>query len=202
MLELYEKFNVNKKHTFIGLFKEIKKKFNPKRVIYPGCYVHITPSLIFSDVTYIDSFKKTDKFFENEEVISFIRKNKEYAKETKINFYHQDYYDKLPEKSESFDCVISLYSGFIGQAVKEYIKKGGILVCNDSHGDASMASIDSDYELIGIFKRITDENYSISDNNLDEYLIPKKKIDKNELKKKMKGVDFTKSALGYIFRKK
>lgn len=202
MLNLYEKFNVDKEHTVIGLFRKIKQKFNPKKVIYPGCYVHITPSLIFSDVTYIDSFKDTNKFYENEEVSEFINQKKEYEKEANIEFIHQDYTKELPLKTESFDLVLSFFGGFVGQATKKYLKKGGILVCNDSHGDASMASIDPDYELIAVFERITDDKYKISDNNLDEYLIPKKKIDKNELEKKMKGVNFTKSSSGYIFRKK
>jgi len=202
MLDLYKKFNVDKGHTFIGLFREIKQKFNPKKVIYPGCYVHITPSLIFSDVTYVDSFKGTNKFFESEEVISFIKKNKEYEDEVNIQFIHQDYTKKLPLETESYDLILSFFGGFVGKATKKYLKKGGILVCNDSHGDASMASIEPDYELIAIYERISDEDYSILDENLKKYLIPKKKIDKNNLGKKMKGVDFTKSASGYIFRKK
>jgi len=202
MLKLYEKYHTSRKYTLIGLFKEIKKQFNPKRVLYPGCYVHITPSLVFSDVTYIDSFRDTDKFFKDLKVIEYINKNKEYKKKSKIKFYHQDYYDKIPEEFESFDCIISLYSGFIGQAVKRYLKKGGILVCNDSHGDASMASIDSDYELIAIFDKKSDENYIVSDDNLKDYLISKKKIKKKELKKLGKGLIYTKSPTGYIFKKK
>lgn len=202
MLELYKKFNVDKEHTLIGLFREINQKFNPKKVIYPGCYVHITPSLIFSDVTYVDSFKDTNKFFDNEEVIAFVNKKKEYEEKAKIKFIHQDYTKELPLDKESFDLILSFFGGFVGQATKKYLKKGGILVCNDSHGDASMASIDYDYELIAVYSRISDDNYAILDENLGGYLIPKKKIDKNELEKKMKGVIFTKSASGYIFRKK
>ena len=76
--------------------------------------------------------------------------------------------------SKEFDLVISQYAGFVGQAAKPYLKKGGLLVCNDSHADASMASIDPDFELIAIYRRKADDKFSISDKNLGEYLKPKK----------------------------
>jgi hypothetical protein len=80
MIELYKKYNSDKDYTSIGLFRELNKIFdNINRVLYPGCYVHITPSLIFSDVTYIDSYKNTYKFYESDEVKDFISKNKEYS---------------------------------------------------------------------------------------------------------------------------
>lgn len=48
------------------------------------------------------------------------------------------------------DLIISQYAGFVGQATKVYLKKGGILLCNDSHGDATLAYCDSDYEFVGV----------------------------------------------------
>jgi len=89
-------------------------------------------------------------------------------------------------------------------AVKRYLKKGGILTCNNSHGDASMASMDVDYELIAVYNRRTDEKFSISSKNLKEYLVPKKKVKvtKESLEKAMKGIQYTKSPSGYTFRKK
>ena len=204
MLELYKKNHIKKEYTSIGLFREIKKKFDPKRILYPGSYIHITPSLVFSDVTYVDSFKNTHRFFESLEVKNYIVKNKEYDEKPQYNFYHQNYLKDLPEELESFDVVISQYGGFVGQAVKKYLKGKGILVCNNSHGDASMASIDPDYELIAVYNRRTDEKFSISKKKLNEYLIPKKEITitKEFLEKTMKGIAYTKSPSGYIFRKK
>lgn len=204
MIELYNKHHLDKEYTLIGLFRKIKELYNPRRVLYPGCYVHITPSLIFSDATYIDSFRNTHKFYESAEVRDFIDKNKEYSDKANFKFYHQDYYKDIPEEIESYDVVISQYGGFVGQAVKKYLKKGGLLVCNNSHGDASMASIDPDYELLAVYNRRSDENYSISDMNLDEYLIPKRSVEvtKELLDKSMKGIGYTKSPSGYIFRRK
>ena len=204
MLDLYEKYHSKKEYTSIGLFREIRKKFNHDRVLYPGCYVHVTPSLVFPDVTYVDSFRNTQKFYQSSQVKEFIEKNKKYQEKTNLKFHHQDYCKDLPEDLESFDVVISQYGGFVGMAVKKYLKKGGVLVCNDSHGDASMASIDANYELIAVYNRRTDKKFSISSKNLKEYIILKKKIKvtKESLEKTMKGVPYTKSPSGYIFRKK
>ncbi len=198
MILLYNK-NYSKKDDLIGLFRKIKRKFNPKKVLYPGSYIHITPSFIFPDVTYVDSLKKIDKFFESEDVKKLIKKNKEYRKKERFKFYNQDYSRKLPERLGSFDLVISLFGGFIGQAVKRYLKKGGILVCNDSHGDASMANLDKDYKLIAVYS-----SDDISEKNINEYFMPKKdiRITKKLLKKTMKGIKYTRSPFVYIFRKK
>ena len=204
MLELYKKNHSDKEYTSIGLFREIRKKFNLARILYPGCYVHITPSLIFPDVTYVDSFRNTQKFYQSSQIKEFIEKNKEYQEKTNLTFYHQDYCKDLPEDLKSFDVIISQYGGFVGMAVKKYLKKGGILVCNDSHGDASMASIDADYELIAVYNRRTDEKFSISSKNLEECMVPKKKVEitKEFIEKTGKGIPYTKSPSGYIFRKK
>lgn len=204
MLNLYEKYHSKKEYTSIGLFREIRKRFNPERILYPGCYVHITPSLIFPDVVYVDSFRNTQKFYESSQVKEFIEKNKEYSEKIRLKFHHKDYNKDIPEDLESFDIVISQYGGFVGKAVKKYLKKGGFLVCNNSHGDASMASMDPEYELIAIYNRRTDEKFSISSKNLQEYMIPKKKIKitRESIEETMKGIPYTKSPSGYVFRKK
>ncbi|MEO9870696.1 hypothetical protein [Ekhidna sp.] len=201
--ELYKKYHIDKDYTSIGLFRELNKKFEIKQVFYPGSHVHIAPSLIFSNVTYADSFRNTYKFFEEKETIDFITKNKEYSEESKIRFYQQDYNKPFKELSKEFDLVISQYAGFVGQATKPYLKKGGLLVCNNSHGDASMASLDRDFRLTAVYGRKTDDKFTISEKNLDEYLIPKDDVQptKEQLTKSMRGKAYTKSPSGYIFKK-
>lgn len=201
--ELYRKYHVDKEYTSIGLFRELKKKFNITKVFYPGSHVHIAPSLIFSDVTYADSFRNTHKFFEDQKTIEFIVKNKEYPETPSVRFYQQDYYKPFKDLDNDFDLIISQYAGFVGQATKLYLKIGGLLVCNNSHGDASMASLDTDFELVAVYTRKTDDKFSISDKNLQEYLIPKKGVEptKEQLMKSMRGIAYTKSPSGYIFKK-
>lgn len=114
------------------------------------------------------------------------------------------YYRLLIIGWESFDIVISQYGGFVGQAVKKYLKKGGLLVCNNSHGDGSMASLDLDYTLVAVYDRMSDDEFNVYDEKLNEYLIPRKdvKVTKKLLEKTMKGIVYTKSPSGYIFRKR
>lgn len=99
--------------------------------------------------------------------------------------------------------MISQYAGFVGQAAKPYLKKEGLLVCNNSHGDASMASLDPAFELIAVYKRKADDKFSISDKRLEEYLMPKNGIQpyKEQIIKSMQGIAYTKSPSGYIFKK-
>lgn len=203
MFDLYLKNNVDKEYTSIGLFRGIQKKYNIKKALYPWCYVHITPSLIFPHVVYVDSFRNTYKFYQDNEVQDFIEKNKEYNKESNYRFYQQNYSTDIPEEPESFDMIISQYGGFVWQATKKYLKKWWILVCNNSHWDASMASLDTDYKLIAVYNRKSDETFSISEKNINEYLIPKKdtEVSKEDLEKTMKWIAYTKSPSGYIFEK-
>lgn len=201
--ELYRKNNVDKDYTSIGLFRELKKKYDIVKVFYPGCYVHITPSLVFSNVTYADSFRNTYKFFDNADTHEYIKKNKEYSEKPVLKYYQQNYHEPFIELTDDFDLVISQYAGFVGQSVKRYLRCGGLLVCNNSHGDASMASMDPDYRLAAVYRRISDERFRISDKDINTYLIPKNGIQptKEQLVKTMRGVAYTKSPSGYIFER-
>lgn len=200
---LYKKYHVDKEYTSVGLFRELRIKFNIEKVFYPGSHVHITPSLIFSNVTYADSFRNTHKFFEDKGTIDFIKKSKEYLEEPVIRFYQQDYTKPFKELGKEFDLLISQYAGFVGQAAKPYLKKEGLLICNNSHGDASLASLDPSFELIAVYRRKTDVKFSISDKNLEEFLKPKNGIQpsKEKIIKSMQGIAYTKSPSGYIFKK-
>lgn len=201
--ELYKKYHVDKEHTSLGLFRALKKNFQIENVFYPGSHVHITPSLVFSQVTYADSYKNTYKFFEQQATIDFIRDNKEYPEPANFRFFQQDYNAPFGDLGKEFDLVISQYAGFVGQAAKPYLKKGALLVCNNSHGDASLAAMDSDYKLIAVYRRYADDKYTISQKNLQEYLTPKsgKNPTREELLTKMQGIAYTKTPSGYIFEK-
>ena len=201
--KLYKKYHVDKDYTSIGLFRALNEKFNIEKVFYPGSHVHIAPSLIFPNVTYADSFRNTFKFFEDTETIDFIKKNKEYLEEPIMTFYQQDYNKSFKELNKDFDLVISQYAGFVGQAAKPYLKKDGLLACNNSHGDASMASLDADFELVAVYRRKTDDQFTISEKKLEDYLIPKDGVEPTleQLTKSMKGKAYTKSPSGYIFKK-
>jgi len=94
--------------------------------------------------------------------------------------------------------IISQYAGFIGQDSKKFLKEGGYLLCNDSHGDATLAYHDSDYDFVGV---ITSRN-AIDSSNLDRYFKLKnnKSVDLEMVKKKMKGPKYTLCNENFIFR--
>lgn len=201
--KLYKKFHVDKGHTSIGLFIALNEKYSIDKVFYPGSHVHITPSLVFSEVIYADSFKNTFKFFEDPETLAFVSANKRYKEEAIFRFYQQDYEQRFNGLSKDFDLVISQYASFVGQAVKSYLKIGGLLVCNNSHGDASLASLDPSYQLTAVYRRLADDKFSISENKLGDYLIPKSGVIPTwkEIVTKRRGIAYTKSPSGYIFKK-
>ena len=201
--KLYKKHHVDRDHTSIGLFRALKKRFGPGKVFYPGSHVHITPSLVFPDVTYVDSFRNTDRFFADPNTLAFIQAKKEYSQEPVILYYHQDYNQPFPDLGQEFDLLISQYAGFVGQAGKEYLKPGGILVCNNSHGDATMASLDSDYRLVAVYRRVADDHFTISDSALESYLVPKKGVQptRDQIQALGRGIAYTRSPQGYLFQK-
>ena len=200
-LQLYKKYFVDKSDEREMLFAEVAKLFNPEKGIYPGSFVHITPSFFIPDMTYVDSDKRISKFFNDESELEYIKNRKEYSVEPTINAFQADFSSELPLQPQSIDIMFSFYAGFISRDCKKYLKNGAVLVCNNSHGDSSLAYTDSDYKFIGDLKR-NGNHFKISTDNLDSYFIKKdgSPIDTEKVLKRMSGENFTKKAYAYIFR--
>ena len=180
-----------------ALYSLVAKKYNIKRALYPGSHIDISPSLVIPDVTYIDNFKGTIRFFKKmNEIEKYINKNKNYQEKCKIEFLGTDYNDEL--KLVKKDMIISQYAGFAGKATKRYLKKGGILLCNDSHGDATLAYLDEDFELVGVIN----QRNMLSTKQLDKYFVLKneRQIDEKEVRSTMKGPKYKIHATNYIFK--
>ena len=62
-----------------------------------------------------------------------------------VTFLAEDYRNELGLNEQSFDLLVSLYAGFISEHCTKYLRIGGSLLVNPSHGDAAMASIDPRY---------------------------------------------------------
>lgn len=203
VIQIYRKYYVDRDYEQLDLFQLLKDEFKIQKVVYPGSFVHISPSFIFPDVTYIDSDKQAKIFFKNnEQVKAFIHTRKQYQQETSITFLGEDYRTIFKEFVDCFDLLVSQYAGFISEACKAYLKIDGILLVNNSHGDAGLAAIDKDFKLIATVHK-SREKYHISYADLNAYFSPKGsvKITKNYLHKLGKGVDYTKTAFLYIFRR-
>lgn len=182
----------------VELYRAVSKRFEISSALYPGSHIDISPSLVIPKVVYVDSFRGTIRFFQNMELIkTYIDEHKEYEQRCDISFLGQNYSQVLA--IEPVDLIISQYAGFVGQTTKGYLKAGGFLLCNDSHGDATLCRFDDDYELIGGI----DKNNKINDSNLEDcFVMPKgKAVDLMRVKEKMKGPTYSFAFENYLFRK-
>ncbi len=202
--QLYNKYFVKKSFERIGLFKAIRNKYGCRSALYPGSFIHIAPSFIIPEVIYVDNDSQTKRFFKNvEDVKEIITSKKQYPENSNFIFFSQSYIKPIAIPTESIDLLISQYAGFVSLHCKKYLKNGGILLVNSSHGDAAMARLDNDYRFIAVVNK-QGENYKIIDNGLDSYFIPKNpiKVTRSYLKKIKRGIGYTKSATSYIFQKR
>jgi hypothetical protein len=201
--DLYKQYFVDKGDERFGLFKLLAERFNIKSGLYPGSFVHITPSLVIQHMVYVDMDKRCKSFFKSEKTKAFVETKKEYEKPAFFCFSQKDFTQGLQEEKESFDLLISLYAGFVSKYCGKYLRPGKILIANNSHGDAPLAYLDGGYSFIGAVKR-NGNRFSYSENGLDTYFLPKSKkpLDAETIENTMKGPAYTNTAYAYVFRKK
>jgi hypothetical protein len=200
---LSRKYFIDRDIERLGLFQLLAEKYNVQRVLYAGSFVHVTPSFVFPDVVYVDNDNGAKKFFGNSNFRKYVVRRKSYPQDPKIIYHFVDYRNGLEEEDKSFDLLISQYAGFVGQYCKRYLKKGGLLLANNSHGDAGVAALDEDYELIAV-ALVLNGKYRISENKLEDYFVPKSEkanVTKEYLIELQRGIGYEKSASAYIFRR-
>lgn len=200
--KLYNHYYIDRKFERLNLFRQVEAKYGGKRVLYPGSYVHITPSFVYPDVVYVDNDKEAKQFFDKPSNYEFVNKRKHYPEEPKITFHAVDYQTGINEPDESFDLLISLYAGFVSLHCKRYLKVGGLLLVNDAHGDATMASLDEDFQLIE-YGNQTEGKYTLSDMYLDTYFVTKAEteLSREWVLKHLRGFKFRKMADVYLLRR-
>lgn len=201
-VEAYKKFYVDRDYEQVDLWRLLKDQFGISKVIYPGSYIQVSPSFVFPYVVYVDSDKNAIRFFQSNALVEMVNQRKEYPEDPEIIFHGIDYRNPIEEYNSQFDLLISQYAGFISEVCKPYLRRGGYLLVNNSHGDAGMASIDRDYKLIYVVQK-TQGKYQLSNSSLEDYFIPKKDIvvTKELLLERKKGVGYTKTAPLYLFQK-
>jgi len=201
-IQAYQRYYMERDYEQVDLFRLLKSTYGISRVIYPGSYIHVSPSFIFPDVVYLDSDRNTRRFFQSNELLPLIHERKEYPEDPRVTFLGVNYEDLPEEFHVRADLLISQYAGFVSYFCKRSLRVGGYLLVNNSHGDAGLASIDQDYELVAVVTK-TSGKYRLSHTSLEEYFIPKKSImvTKELLHKTGKGVGYTKSAPLYIFQR-
>ncbi len=136
-------------YDLLWAFRLVRENFGCRRALYPGSYLHVTPSLVFPEVCYVDSLKGVGAALGSPELLEYVSEHREYPDDASIRGYEEDYTAFAAEPLASFDLLISLNAGFISQACRSLLKPGGLLLANNSHYDAARAHVDPGYRLIG-----------------------------------------------------
>lgn len=182
-----------------GLFKAIREKYHSRDVLYPGCSVHVTPSLYFPYVVYVDQSEAAAQFFADEKsLLGFIDRNKHFKSPAYIRFIQQDYSQSLPVMEAKFDLLLSLFAGGITKACAKYLKPGGLLLTNNHQGDTVNAVNDPNLRLKAVV-RFQKGSYSILEKGLNEIEIPVQKLNNNYLRQANNGVEYIENELYYVF---
>jgi hypothetical protein len=187
----------------LRLFSAVATVAEASTVLYPGSYVDVAPSFVYQSVTYVDNIRPAEQFFADVDgVQEIIAEHQLDGRRREVTFLAEDYRNDLGLDEQSFDLLVSLYAGFISEHCTRYLRVGGRLLANSSHGDAAMASLDSRYRLAAV---VTSSNgdYRTTTKDLDSYLIPKKPPAPTveSLHEMGRGVAYTKSPFAYVFER-
>lgn len=194
---LYEDMNFERK----GLFRLLDSTYHCREVLYPGCSVHITPSLCFSHVVYVDQSEAAAKFFADEKsVLSFVTHNKQYKQSAYIRFIHQDYSQPLPLREKSYDLLLALFASGIARSCTTYLKLGGLLLRNNHQGDAVDAAQHEELKLAAVI-RFQKQSYVISEEIRNDYKIAVQKPNSKYLKQDSMGAVYMENEIYYLFRR-
>lgn len=184
------------------LFSAVAQEIVATTVLYPGCYVDVAPSFVFPSVTYLEMDKRAPTFFGDVDGVRELIAKHDGPPSPAVVFIHGDYTASHGLPNDHFDLLVSLYAGFISEHCTKYLKVGGHLLVNPSHGDAAMASIDPRYELVAVVKSGAG-GYRVDRTKLDTYLVPKKpqEISVESLHASGRGVGYTSSPFAYLFKR-
>jgi hypothetical protein len=187
-----------------AMFDALAARDLPARVLYPGSFVHVTASFVFPSVTYVDTDERAARFFaQTDAVAQLVSRHKAYPQDPEIAFHGCSYDTPLPEPDGHFDLLVSLYAGFISAPCKRYLAVGGLLAVNNSHGDAGLAHLDPDYELVGAF-RGRRGRFTVDERDLDRWFVPKRadlEVTEAFLRELGRGLGYVRSAPAYLFRR-
>ena len=185
------------------LFAAVADAIDATTVLYPGSYVDLTPSFIWPSVTYVDSDRRARRFFDDAPgVDELLTEHGADPNLHTVRFIGADYREHLDLADATFDLMVSLYAGFVSEHCTRYLRVGGSLLVNSSHGDAAMASIDPRYRLRAVVTLRNDIAH-VSTTDLGSYLVPKREVDVDRelLHRTGRGIAYTKSPFAYIFER-
>ena len=198
----YSKYLVEMNFERCEVFKAIQGWASSATVLYPGSFIHVTPSFFYQHVVYVDRSPFAEQFFADVPgVFDFVTSRKQYRQPPFIRFIAQDYTVSLPLLENTFDLLISLYAGGISQACKAYLKVGGILLSNNHHDDAGEAARSRDFKLVAVMRH-NGNICRFSETDLDSYFVPKKDVGtRAHARYGSTKPEYTQNADYYLFKK-
>ena len=185
-----------------GLFAALADAWPIERALYPGSYVDLSPSTAFRSVVYVDTDARAGRFFADRDLVAL-----ELAGRTRpgagreVRFLGTDYTHPLDLPEAKADLLISLFAGPVWEHCRRYLRRGGWLLANTSHGDASLAALDPTVRLVATVHH-RDGRYRVVTDRLDRYLVPKRpeKVDADQIRASGRGVAYTCTAFAYVFQ--
>lgn len=185
-----------------SLFAEVAVAWRIERALYPGSYLDLAPSTAIGAVTYVDTDRRAARYFaDSGRAAAELNDMPHSTAEPDIRFLQADYTGELPVADGGFDLLISLYAGPVWDHCRRYLRAGGLLLANTSHGDASVAALDPDLELVAAVQHRGDR-YRLDTADLARYLVPKKPdaADADLIRRSGRGIAYTRPAFAYLFR--
>lgn len=182
------------------LFRAVAATTRATTVLYPGSYVDVAPSFVFPSVTYLDMDRRTPAFFADASGLAELVADHDGPSDPRIDFIHADYTDLVDLPDQHVDLLVSLYAGLVSHHCTRYLRVGGTLLANASHGDVAMASIDPRYELAGVVTARAGQ-YRVDTADLDSHLVPTKPqaITVDSITASGRAIAYTRSAFAYLF---
>lgn len=131
VFDLYQKTYLALAFERAELFKVIALEFRPRAVLYPGCFVHVTPSFYFPQVVYVDRNTQAAQFFARQKAVTgLIQRRKTYRQSAWYRFLAQDFTQPLPLPESSFDLLLALFAIDDPLPCARYLKPGGLFLTN------------------------------------------------------------------------
>lgn len=131
------------------IFQAAAELTDCKSVLYAGSHRHLTMSLAFPDVLYIDTDERVGDVFSSASAAEYVSENKTYREEHAIAFRCEDYTQLQPDRK--FDLLASLSAGQAAPHCSKHVRKGGFILASDAHSDARTALLIDCWQLFAVW---------------------------------------------------
>jgi SAM-dependent methyltransferase len=184
------------------MFEALAGMWPIERALYPGSYVDLSPSTALRSVTYVDTDPRAlGCFAAHDRVRAELAGRSGPGAAQEVRFLAADYTQPLDVPDSSVDLLISLFAGPMWEHCHRYLRPGGWLLANGSHGEASLAALEPTLRLVAAVHH-KDGRYRLVTDRLDGYLVPKRQHTANpdHIRSTGRGIAYTRTAFAYLFQ--